>query len=105
MKSKLTSIIAIALLVIAIAFTPFNSVLAGTVKSNTVDTAREAATEVVKDTGAKEQFGKNENGDLLIDKAKARASQKLGNLADEANSDQELPNSKKLFLDNLQDRS
>ena len=105
MKSKLTSIIAITLLVIAIAFTPLNSALVSTVKSNTIDTARQAATEVIKDTGTKEQFGKNENGELLIDRAKARASQKLDNLADKADSDQKLPNSKKLFLNNLQDRS
>ena len=89
----------------AIAFTPLNSAKAETAKSSPADTARSAAAEVVKDTGAKEIFGKNENGDVLIDKAKAKASQKLDDLAEKAESDRELPDSKKLFLKNLQDRS
>ena len=42
----------------AIALSNCYSVLADTVESNTADTLRQAAKEVVKDTGAKEQFGK-----------------------------------------------
>lgn len=95
------NMMAIACLFGAIVFIPVCSALAGTVESNPADTARKAATEVVKDTGAKQKFGKTENGDRLIDKAKGEASQKLTNLAEEADSRSDLPDSKKLFLKKL----
>lgn len=97
----LFKLIAIAFFWCAIVFTPLNSALADTVKSNTASTARQAAKEAVKETGAKEQFGESENGDRLIDDAGQKANENLNRLADEANSDTELPDSKKLFLDNL----
>ena len=98
---NLTKIIAIAFLFWSIALNNYSSVLADSIDANTSDTVKQAAQEVVKDTGAKEQFGKTENGDRLIDNAQQKASKKLDNLADEANSDSELPDSKKMFLDNL----
>lgn len=100
MKSKITSIIAIALLFTAIALTPLNWALA-----DTNNTAKQAATEVTKETGVKEQFGKSENGEQLLDQAKAEASKKLDNLGEKANSIEDLPDSKKLFLKNLQNES
>lgn len=109
MKSKLTSIIAIrqatlhviTSLIIAIAFLTINPAIAGTVKSTEVNTAKQASQEVVKDTGVKQQFGKSENGEQLLDQASAKASQNLDRLAQEANSNPDLPESKKLFLKNL----
>ena len=95
MKTKIISILAIALLFTAIAFIPFNSALAD------ADTAKQAASEVTKETGVKEQFGQSTNGERLLDGAKAEANQKLNNIADEANSGEDLPDSKKLFLKNL----
>lgn len=74
-------------------------------ESNTANTAKQAAEEVVKDTGVKKQFGKSESGDRLLDKAQEKASRKLNNLAEKANSDRELPDSQKLFLDNLSNKS
>ena len=91
---------AIAIMLIAIAFTP-NSALADTPDSTQVNSARQAANEAVQETGAKEQFGKTQSGDRLIDNAQEKASKKLNNLAEEANSDKDLPDSKKLFLKNL----
>ena len=87
-------------LVSAIAFNN-NAALADTVKADTAGTVKQAAREVTKDTGAKEQFGKSKSGNDLIDKAQNKANKKLNNLAQEADSDKELPASKKLFLDNL----
>ena len=75
--------------------------LADTIKSNTTDTVKQAAREIVKDTGVKEQFGKSKNGDRLLDKAQNKANKKLNKIAETANSNEELPASKKLFLDNL----
>ncbi len=89
---------AIAQLAVGIAFTPLNLALADTNDT----TLKQAAQEVTKDTGAKEQFGKSENGDRLLDDAQAKANQKLNDLADKANSDEDLPDSQKLFLKNLQ---
>ena len=105
MKLNLTNSIAVFFLVIAIALFPFYSALAGTVNSNTSDTLRQAAQEVTKDTGAKEIFGKSENGEQLIDNAKVKANEKLNNLADKADSETELPHSQKLFLDKLSGKS
>ena len=105
MKFNLTNLLAIAILFLAIAFTPFDSALAGTIKSNAVDTTKQAAQEVVKDTGVKKQFGKSENGEQLLDKAQTKANQKLNDLAEEADSKTDLPDSKKLFLKNLQNES
>lgn len=102
MKLNLTNLIAIALFSLTIAFTSSNLALADTVKSNAADNTQQAAKEVVKDTGVKEQFGKSENGERLLDDAKAKANKKLDNLADKANSEEDLANSEKLFLKNLQ---
>ena len=99
MKS-IINFIAIACLLIAIAFTP-SLALADTAESTQIDATRQAAEEAVQKTGAKEQFGKTQSGDRLIDSAKEKANQKLNNLADEASSDKDLPDSKKLFLKNL----
>jgi hypothetical protein len=99
MKS-IINLAAIALFIVAIAFTP-NSALADTPDSTQVNSARQAAEEAVQETGAKEQFGKTKSGDRLIDDAKEEANNKLNNLAEEANSNKDLPDSKKLFLKNL----
>ena len=89
--------------ILAIAFvltitTGFSNLALADVDSGT---AKQAAQEVLKDTGAKQIFGKNENGDRLIDQAKDKASKKLNNLADSAENSADLPPSKKLFLKNL----
>ena len=89
---------AIAQLAVGIAFTPLNLALADTKDAS----AKKAAQEVTKDTGAKQQFGKSEKGDRLLDDAQAKANKNLNDLADKANSDQDLPDSQKLFLKNLQ---
>jgi hypothetical protein len=94
-------LVAIAFFYVAIAFLP-HSVLADTVKSNTADSTKQAAQEVIKDTGVKEQFGKSANGDQLLDNAQNKAKDKLNNLADKAKSKEDLPDSEKLFLKNLQ---
>ena len=91
---------AIALFLIAIAFTP-NLALADTPDSTQINSARQAADEAVQETGAKEQFGKTQSGDRLLDAAQEKASKKLNDLADEASSNKDLPDSKKLFLKNL----
>lgn len=98
MKLIINSIL-IAFLTFAIAFTPLTE--AATVKSNAGDNARQAAQEAVKDTGAKEIFGKTESGDKLIDKAQAEASKKLTKLSQKADSNEELPDTEKRFLDNI----
>ncbi len=85
----------------AIAFTPLNLALADT-KDASNASAKKAAQEVTKDTGAKQQFGKSENGDRLLDDAQAKANKNLNDLADKANSEEDLPDSQKLFLKNLQ---
>ena len=93
----------VTLLWIAIAFTPFvpiDSAQADNMKVNP-NNARQAAEKVVQDTGVKEQFGKSENGDRLLDNAQQKANQKLNEMAEEADSDRDLPDSKKLFLNNL----
>lgn len=105
MKFKLTNLIAVALLSLSIAFTSFNSVMAAEVKAGRSDTVKQAAQEVVKETGAKEHFGKGENGEELIDKAKNKANQKLNDLAEKANSGQNLPDSQEQFLDNVHGKS
>lgn len=95
----------IAFLSLALAFTPLNLAIAATVKSDRVDTVKQAAQEVVKDTGAKEQFGKSENGDRLIDKAKTKASSKLNNLAEKADSGTDMPDSQDQFIDKVDSKS
>ncbi|MGL5942974.1 MAG: hypothetical protein ACRC2S_21930 [Waterburya sp.] len=111
MNLNFTKLLAIALLLFAIAFTPINSAMptasfaiAGTVKSNSADTTKQAAKEVVKDTGVKQQFGQTEKGEELIDKAQEHASQKLDDLANKAESQEDLPNSQQRFLKNLSDK-
>ena len=87
-------------MLIAIAFTP-SLALADTPESSQVNSARQAAKEAVQPTGAKEQFGKTQSGDRLLDDAQKEANKKLNDLADEASSNKDLPDSKKLFLKNL----
>ncbi len=99
MKFNLIRLMAIAFFYVAIAFTS-DFASADTAKTNS-DSAQQAAQEVVKEQGSKEQFGKSENGEQLLDDAKGKASQKLSDLADKANSKEELPDSEKLFLKNL----
>lgn len=101
----LTNSIAVVLVSMAIALCSINPALADAVKSNSSETFRQAAQEIVKDTGVKEQFGQSENGDRLLNRAQEKASHKLENLAQEADSEPELPASKKLFLKNLTNQS
>lgn len=82
-----------------------DSAKADAIKSNDIDNAKQAAQEVIKDTGVKEQFGKSENGNQLLDQAQSKASNKLNELADEADSNARLPDSKQLFLKNLQGKN
>ena len=91
----------VTLLLIAIAFTSIDSAQADNMKVNPDHAARQAAKEVVQDTGVKEQFGKSDNGDRLLDKAQQKASKKLNEMSLKTQSDQDLPDSEKLFLDNL----
>ena len=100
MKSRLVNFVTIAWLLMAIAFAP-NFALADSVESSHIDSARQAAKEAIQETGAKEQFGKTQSGDRLLDDAQEKANQKLNDLADEASFDKDLPDSKKLFLKNL----
>ena len=79
----------------AIAFS--SPALADTSADNSL---KQAAQKVIEDDGAKDQFGKSENGEQLLDSAKAEASKKLTKMADESDS-ADLPESKKLFLKNL----
>ena len=87
-------------MLIAISFTP-NLALADTPDSTQINSARQAADEAVQETGAKEQFGKTQSGDRLLDAAQEEANKNLNDLADEASSNKDLPDSKKLFLKNL----
>lgn len=98
---NLIKLVAIAFFYLAIAFLP-QTALADTVKSNNADSTKQAAKEVVKDTGVKEQFGKSAKGEQLIDNAQDKANKKLNNLSDKAKSGEDLPDSEKLFLKNLQ---
>ena len=90
---------------LAIMIVPIDPALANSVQPNVTTTTQQAAKEVVKDTGVKQQFGKSKNGEQLIDKAQQKANQKLNQLANEANQSKDLPDSKKLFLDNLTDNN
>ena len=101
MKFNLVQLMAIAFFYVAIIFTS-HSALSDTVKTNSPDSAKQAASEVVKEQGSKEQFGKSENGDRLLDDAKEHAGKKLDNLAEKAKSAEDLPDSERLFLNNLQ---
>ncbi len=100
MKFNLVRLIAIAFFYVAIIFTS-NFALADTVKTNSPDSAQQAASEVVKEQGSKEQFGQTKNGEQLLDDAKEHAGEKLDNLAKKAKSE-DLPDSERLFLKNLQ---
>ncbi len=105
MKFNITKLVAIAFLGVAIAFTSYNSAIAATVKADRSDTLKQAAQEVVKDTGTKEKFGKSENGDRLLDRAKTKASQKLNDLAEKADSGEDLPATKEQFIDKVGGKS
>lgn len=107
MKSKIISPFAIALLLISIiVLTPFDSVMAATVKPRAADTAKQAGERVVKEKGVKQRFGKTENGSHLIDQSRDKANQNLNDLAaEESDPKRDLPDSKKMFLDNLQGKS
>ena len=98
MKFIINSIL-IAFVTFAIAFTSPSE--AATARSNAGDNARQAAQEAIEDTRAKEIFGKTESGDELIDKAKAEATKKLTKLSQKADSNEELPDTEKRFLDNI----
>ena len=98
--NNLIKIVTIAFFYLAIAFnTP--SAIADTGSVNTSNSLQQAAQKVIEDDSAKEQFGKSENGEQLLDKAKTEASKKLTKLTQEADSESDLPESKKLFLKNL----
>lgn len=101
MKLNLVQLMAIAFFYVAIIFTS-NFALADTVKTNSPDSAQQAASEVVKEQGSKEQFGQTESGEQLLDDAKEHAGEKLDNLAEKAKSAEDLPDSERLFLKNLQ---
>ena len=96
--SSLIKIVAIALFCLAVAFN--NPAIADTA-ANSSNSLKQAAQKVIEDDSAKEQFGQSENGEQLLDKAKAEGSKKLTKLADEAGSKADLPDSKKMFLKNL----
>jgi hypothetical protein len=98
--NNLIKLVAIAFFYLAIALP--QTALADTVKSNTADSTKQAAKETVKETGVKEQFGKSANGEQLLDNAQDKANEKLNNLSDKAKSGEDLPDSEKLFLKNLQ---
>ncbi len=104
MMSKIGTFLLSVFLTGAIAIMP-NSALAENVRPNTIDAIEQAAERIVQDTGAKEQFGQSENGDRLLDNAQTKASEKLKQIAQEAKSDSEMSNSKKLLLDNLTNKS
>jgi hypothetical protein len=98
--NNLIKLVAIAFFYLAIVLP--QTALADTVKSNTADSTKQAAKETVKDTGVKEQFGKTANGEQLLDNAQDKANEKLNSLAEKAKSGEDLPDSEKLFLKNLQ---
>lgn len=104
MKYNLTKLFALALLLVALFITPINFAVAGTVKSDPAETAKQAAKEVVKDTGVLDQFGQSEKGKEFIEKAQEKASENLDKLAKKAESQPELPNSQELFLKNISDK-
>lgn len=97
--SNLIKFIAIVCFCSAIAFnTP--AAIADTAGDSS-NSLKQAAQKVIEDDGAKEQFGKSDSGEQLLDSAKTEASKKLTKLADESDSTADLPESKKLFLENL----
>lgn len=100
MKFSFRKLAAIAFLIVIALASP-NLTLASTDGG----TAKQAAQEVLKDTGAKQVYGKGESGDVLIDKAKNKASKKLDDLGESADKSDDLPQSKKLFLKNLESDS
>jgi hypothetical protein len=106
MKSQIIRILITFVLILLVGFfAQIDSTLAVTVQSNSIDTAKQAGEQVEKDMGVKQQFGKSKNGEHLIDKAREKGSQNLNELADEANSNPDIADSKKQFLDNLQGNS
>jgi hypothetical protein len=99
-KSKIIQLLAIAFSVI-IFFFPINGVIAATQSKSTA--ASKAADKVVEEKQVKSQFGVSENGEQMIDRARDEASQNLDELSERAKSnEEELPETKKLFLKNLQ---
>lgn len=96
MIKRIKNLSAIALCLLAIAFAAPSALAEG--NSQTAD---RAAQEVVKETGVKEQFGQSVEGEQLLDDAKVKANKKLNDLAEKAESPKDLPDSKKLFLKNL----
>lgn len=101
--NSLIRLIAIAYFFWAVAFLPQIAIADNTttdIKSS--QSAQKAAQEVLKETGVKEQFGQSENGEQLLDQAKAKASSKLNDLAEKANKPEELQKSKQLFLKNIE---
>jgi hypothetical protein len=98
--NNLIKLVAIAFFYLAIVLP--QTALADTVKSNTADSTKQAAKEAVKDTGVKDQFGESAKGEQLLDNAQDKANEKLNNLAEKAKSGEDLPDSEKLFLKNLQ---
>ncbi|AFZ37868.1 hypothetical protein Sta7437_4399 [Stanieria cyanosphaera PCC 7437] len=87
-------------------FQPINIALAGQVDSETAQKTREAADKVVQDDqGVKEQFGKSESGEELIDKARNEAQKKLDSLANKADSNQSLPDHEQVFLKNVEGKN
>jgi len=93
-------LVTVVCLYLAIAFnTP--SAMADNMKISPDNPLRQAAQKVIEDDGAKDQFGKSDNGEQLLDSAKSEASKKLTEMSDKANSEADLPESEKLFLENL----
>ena len=97
----ITKYIAIAMLVVLTFVTSISQANADSVKQSQANSAKQAAQEAIQDTGAKEIFGKNQNGEELIDKAQSEASKKLTKLAQDAEEGKPIPESQKNFLDNL----
>lgn len=99
MKSKIIQFIAIAFSFLLF-FSPVSSANAVTQSKSTA--ASKAADKVVEEKQVKNQFGVSKNGEDLIDQARDEASQNLDELADKAKHNEELPESKEIFLKNLQ---
>ncbi|GAB4236516.1 MAG: hypothetical protein Kow0049_21670 [Stanieria sp.] len=107
MKILLTGILIVLLVfgnfVLNSIFPIDNLALAEQINSETVQKTREAADKVVQDDqGVKEQFGKSESGEKLIDRARNEAQKKLDSLADKADSNQSLPDHEQVFLKNVE---
>lgn len=86
---------------------PTSFAWASTVNSSeTVQKTKEAADKVKQDDrGVKQQFGQGENGKLMIDKARDKAQEKLNDIADKAESNQDLPPNEQLLLENIEGKN